>query len=41
MCFESVIGLGVLVVAFVGYIICQIISNINWPLVWFCMKGDT
>lgn len=36
MVVESIIGLGILAIAFVGYALTQV----NWPMIQFCMRGD-
>lgn len=40
MAFETILGLATLGIAAVGYLVYSFITSINWPLVWFCMRGD-
>ena len=40
MAIESVLGLSMLVICFICYSIYYAFTNINWPLIWFCMRKD-
>lgn len=40
MAFETMLGLVMLSTAAAGFTAYKFFTNINWPLVWFCLRGD-
>ena len=40
MALETIIGLSMLAITLVGYLLYDAVARINWPLVWFCLRGD-
>jgi hypothetical protein len=39
MVLETVIGLALLSIDVIGYLCYRLLSNVNWPLFWFYVKG--
>ena len=39
MAIESIIGFSVLIIAVVGYVLSYYLKDVNWPMLWFRVRG--